>query len=174
MLLRGGDGFSLLENMVANSFHTIVVSGNVDRAVEAFAYGVLDFISKPIREERLKIAIDRMLQKNIASGNFARYLSVKKEEKAILISLEDVLYFQGCDNNVDIFTIKGKERHRKTLESLSLLLPPHFVRIHKSFIVNMEKVSGIETSGGGRYYALIDKEKLPISRTRYKELKGCK
>ena len=57
--LAGEDGFDILRDGVSRAFHTIVVSGHVDRAVEAFEYGVLDFVPKPVIEARLRLALDR-------------------------------------------------------------------------------------------------------------------
>src|SRR5688572_16580366 len=57
--LNGEDGYDLLKLAAAGSFQTIVVSANSDRALEAFQYGVLDFVPKPFDLERLKRALDR-------------------------------------------------------------------------------------------------------------------
>ncbi len=59
--LNGENGFELLEQAVASSFHTIVVSGNIDKALLAFEYGVLDFIPKPFDVDRLQMALDLLV-----------------------------------------------------------------------------------------------------------------
>ncbi|MBK7227614.1 MAG: hypothetical protein IPH97_01775 [Ignavibacteriales bacterium] len=60
MNLNAKDGFELLKQVVSQSFHTIVISANINRAIEAFEYGVLDFIPKPYNIERLKAAFQRL------------------------------------------------------------------------------------------------------------------
>ncbi len=51
--LENQDGMGLLQRSVASAFHTIIVSANTDRALEAFQYGVIDFVPKPFTRERL-------------------------------------------------------------------------------------------------------------------------
>ena len=57
--LNGSSGFDLLSRMTAGSFHTIVVSASLDKALAAFEYGVLDFVPKPVERERLARAFSR-------------------------------------------------------------------------------------------------------------------
>ena len=61
--LNGKSGFELLQQAVAGSFHTIIISAYKEKAIEAFEYGVLDFVSKPFTQERLQKAIERFEQK---------------------------------------------------------------------------------------------------------------
>ena len=62
--LNREDGYELLEEVAAESFHTIIVSAYKDRAIRAFEYGVLDFVAKPYTEERLSLAIQRIHPRN--------------------------------------------------------------------------------------------------------------
>ena len=64
------------------------------------------------------------------------------------------------------------ELHSKTLETLGVLLPPHFERIHKSYIADMRSMKGIVLQGAGKYAMEMNGGRLlPISRTKYRELK---
>lgn len=58
--LEGEDGFLLLHRFCARAFHTVVLSAHGERALEAFALGVLDFVGKPLSRERLGLALDRL------------------------------------------------------------------------------------------------------------------
>ena len=58
--LSGENGYDLLKYAVSGSFHTIVISAHTDRAMEAFAYGVLDFLPKPLEKPRLEKAFERV------------------------------------------------------------------------------------------------------------------
>lgn len=172
--LSGEDGFELLRDAASGSFQTIIVSGNTDRALEAFEYGVLDFVPKPVTAERLRQALARLDDPGTASGRHARYLSVRREERTVLLPVERVCYIQGQDNYVQIRLRDGSsERHRKTLESLQRILPPRFHRLHRSFLVNLDEIDHLNAPGGGKYEAhLKNGESVPVSRSRYKELKG--
>jgi two-component system, LytTR family, response regulator len=91
-----------------------------------------------------------------------------------LIRLEDVSFFRGEGNNVEIRLKAGvSEYHRQTLDSLSKILPPQFSRIHRSYIVDTRDVKGVISHGGGRYDVdLKGGAKLPLSRIHYKDFRN--
>src|SRR4051812_25011924 len=170
--LHGEDGYSLLKLAAAGSFQTIVVSANTDRAVEAFQYGVLDFVPKPFDAERLRKALDRARTHGQSQAP-ARYLSVRKHGKVELLPVEKVLYLQGAGDYVEIHLDDGRmELHSKTLETLGGLLPSHFERIHKSYLANMKAMKSIALEGDGKYaLELTGGKRIPLSRGKYKEMK---
>jgi DNA-binding LytR/AlgR family response regulator len=171
--LNGESGFELLQGAVAGSFHTIVVSANEDQALRAFEYGVLDFVPKPVSRERLEKALNRVKDAEYA-GKRAKYLPIRKPKGIALIHLEDVAYFRGDGNYVEIRLKKGaSEFHRQTLDSLAKILPPQFARIHRSYIVDMREIGRVRSQGGGRYEVeLREGAKLPLSRTYHKHFKN--
>jgi two-component system, LytTR family, response regulator LytT len=170
--LNGESGFELLQGAVAGSFHTIVVSANEDQALRAFEYGVLDFVPKPVSEERLEKAINRIKDANY-SGKRAKYLPIRKPKGISLIQLDDVSYFRGDGNYVEIRLKAGvSEYHRQTLDSLAKVLPPQFSRIHRSYIVDKRVVNSVISHGGGMYDVELEGGvKLPLSRIHYKNFK---
>jgi two-component system response regulator LytT len=171
--LNGENGFELLQGAVADSFHTIVVSANEDQALRAFEYGVLDFVPKPVSEERLRKALGRIKDANFA-GKHARYLPIRKPKGVALIPLDEVSYFRGDGNYVEIRLKKGvSEYHRQTLDALGKVLPPQFSRIHRSYIVDKRDVKCVLTHGGGIYEVELEGgAKLPLSRTYHKNFKN--
>jgi len=60
--LNGEDGLQILQQFTAESFHIIIVSAQKEKAIDAFDYGVVDFVSKPFEKEKLKLALDRQVQ----------------------------------------------------------------------------------------------------------------
>jgi two-component system, LytTR family, response regulator LytT len=170
--LNGDDGYGLLRLAAAGSFQTIVVSANTDRALEAFQYGVLDFVPKPYEAERMRAALER-LDRTGASRPAAKYLSVRKHGKVELIPMDKVAWLAGAGDYVEVHLADGRmELHSKTLESLCAVLPPHFERIHKSYVVDMRGMRRIVLQGAGKYaMELASGALIPISRTKYRELK---
>ncbi len=170
--LNGDDGFTLLQSLVAAPFHTIIVSAYKDRAITAFEYGVLDFIPKPFNEERLGQALKRLQEREAHPGK-ARYLAIQKRGRQLLLEIDQLAYIQGAGIYSELIFQDGrKEVHNKNLDKLSQLLPPHFDRIHKSYIVNTHQIAQLDSQAGGKY-SIILKEgtSLPVSRSRYKVLK---
>lgn len=170
--LNGENGFELLQGAVAGSFHTIVVSANEDQALRAFEYGVLDFVPKPVSAERLEKALNRVKDANYA-GKHAKYLPIRKPKGVALINLEEVAYFRGDGNYVEIRLKTGvSEYHRQTLDSLAKVLPSQFSRIHRSYIVDRRGVRCVISHGGGMYDVELEGgAKLPLSRMHYKDFK---
>lgn len=171
--LNGEDGFDVLGAVVARSFHTIIVSAYTDKAITAFAYGVIDFVPKPFEEERLFQAFSRAMANAQKTGGPIKYLAVKKAGNIRLIDISELLYIKGAGIYSELFLRNGKqELHDKSLEALEQLLPPTFERIHKSYIVPLNHAEKIVVEAGGRYSLLLSNgEMLPIGRSRYKELK---
>ncbi len=169
--LNGKDGFDVLETVVSESFHTIIVSAYKDRAIKAFEYGVLDFVPKPFDEDRLAKALRRITSKDV-SDTAIKYLAIKKRGKQSLIKVENIIYIKGAGIYTELFLQNGtKEIHNKSLENLRALLPDSFERIHKSYLVEMRNAKQIIIEPGSKYSLEISNgEQLPIGRTRYKNL----
>ncbi|MCE9597503.1 MAG: LytTR family DNA-binding domain-containing protein [Spirochaetia bacterium] len=168
--LNGDDGFLLLEEAAAGSFHTIIVSANTDRALEAFDYGVIDFVPKPVLETRLQRAIDRLTS---GPEKPLKYLSVREDDRVHLVPLTDVIYLEGDDNHVQIHCRNGATfKHRKTLDSLEKLLTDSFVRIHRRYLVASIELQSIQVASGGKYtLSLAGGIELPVSRSFYSRFK---
>lgn len=168
--LNGKNGFELLEDAVTRSFHTIILSANTDQAIRAFEYGVLDFVPKPFGKERLAKAFARYHQRDTQGEYATKYLAVRQRQGLRLIPITEVSYIQGANNNAILWLDDGtKALHDKSLQQLEQLLPTPFERVHKSYIVNWDKVSGL----GSQYDIYLQNGlKVPISRIKYKALKA--
>jgi two-component system, LytTR family, response regulator LytT len=171
--LHGRDGMQLLASSVAGSFHTIIVSANIDQALRAFEYGVMDFVPKPFTRERLEQALQRVIDREARAASAAKFLAVRKHGKVELVPIDRVVYLEGAGAYAEIVLEDGRrELHDKTLEKLHALLPPVFERIHKSYVVRMTAVKALRAAEGSHYEAeLRNGVRLPIGRTRYRELR---
>jgi two-component system, LytTR family, response regulator LytT len=143
--LGGRDGFQLLEEAAASAFQTIVVSAHHDQALRAFEYGVTDFVAKPWTEERLRTAIERASSRE--PRNRARTLVVRKRGEVRTIAAADVLYARGADDYAELHLADGSVHlHEKTLAALETFLPAGFARVHRSYIVNVDRARGLRTA----------------------------
>lgn len=144
-------------------------------ALEGFQLDVLDYLLKPITFERFfkaaKKAKDyhRLLTKP-ASGDLNKtekqedYFFIKCGSKYEKIPLEQILYVEGMQNYVNIYTLKGKYVTMLSLKNLeeNLAAQP-FIRVHKSYIVAIDQIDGIK---GNEIF--IQNTRIPISRN-YRE-----
>ena len=172
--LNAKDGFDLLKQVVSQSFHTIVISANINRAIEAFEYGVLDFIPKPYNLERLKAAFQRLKSSHALDGHSIKYLSVKKGFEIKVIPLEEIKYFKSANIYVELHLQNDQSIiYDKSIKQLIPLLPSNYYRIHKSYIVDRDKIESIQSLGGGKYRVILKSgECLPVSRHKINQLKN--
>ncbi len=171
--LNGRDGFQLLKQAVSSTFHTIVISANIDKAISAFEYGVLDFVGKPCTKERLEKAFSKV-DEAWKYSNHTKFLSVRKKDELVMLEVENIKYIQGSGVYTEIHMDDDRvELHNKTLSRLEDILPENFSRIHKSYIVNMRKVKSLRNHGEHKHdIVLFSGDALPVSRPMYKKLKG--
>ena len=171
--LHGKDGFELLKQALSGSFHTIIISAHTDKAIEAFKYGVLDFIGKPFTIERMREAFSRF--ENIETKNAypTKYIAVRKTGKLLLIKVDNISFIRGAGIYTEIVLKNGAiELHDKSLNKLDAILPSNFIRTHKSYIVNVQCVKSFSSLGGSKYtLELFTGETLPVSRSKYKGIK---
>ena len=170
--LNGQNGFEILKHVVSQSFHTIIVSAYGEKAIEAFEYGVLDFIVKPVMPERLNKAINRFYFPD-RSQNYTEFLTVRKMGSLELIPVSQIKYIQAVKHYSELYLENGNKRfHDKSLEKLYCTLPEFFERIHKSYIVNLEFVKEFQSRTGSRYQVkLKDDSILPVGRTRVEKIR---
>lgn len=170
--LYGENGFELLKDATAGSFHTIIVSAHADQAIKAFEFGVLDFVAKPFTQARLAKAIERMQNLQLRSDYSARLLSIKKAGAIELLEVESIDYITACGHYTEIFCQGKVHLHDKSIERLQALLPANFERIHRSHIVNMNQVKRLLVEPGSKYgIELKSGTVLPVGRTRYSQIK---
>lgn len=171
--LNGEDGFDVLQNVVARSFQTIIISAYTDKAITAFGYGVLDFVGKPFDENRLTQAFTRFTSPEKQPNGDLQFLAVKKGKTIRLVPIKDIRYIKGAGIYTELHLSDNRiELHDKSLESLEKLLPSTFERIHKSFIVCWHEADKLIVEPGGKYSMLLKNgELLPVGRSKYKEIR---
>jgi len=164
--LHGKDGFDLLSAAVAGPHQTIVVSANTDRALEAFEYGVVDFVPKPFDKARLSKALARLSARSGVACGRARVLSFREGSRTRLVEIERIRAIHGADQYAEVELDDGQRLlHEKTLDQLQSILPERFMRIHRSHILDVGRIAALENQPGSRYFARMDSgELIPVSR----------
>jgi DNA-binding LytR/AlgR family response regulator len=125
--LQGENGYELLKMAVSGSFYTIIISAHTERAIEAFEYGVLDFVAKPFDEERLHAAFGRYFDRLKNNDMKLQYVFTRKQDGNVLLAVEDIDYFQADGVYVEAHLTDGR------VELLNKTMDLQFVRC-SSFI----------------------------------------
>lgn len=169
--LTGQDGFDLLKTQLSKSFHTIVVSANTDRALEAFEFGVLDFVAKPFTQQRIDKACGRLFTAERLGG--CKYLTYQTGKSVKMLPIEDIEYLRADGHYSEIFNTEGDcVLHEKNLDALLKVLPKNIFRIHRSYAVNLLAIDSLTASAGSKYQlTLTSGHQLPVGRTRIQALR---
>ncbi|CAM2068481.1 Response regulator transcription factor [Sulfidibacter corallicola] len=188
--LKGVDGFALLAHCRSADYKTIVISAYRERALEAFEHGVLDFVLKPFKRARLEKALARFLaearRRPVAgqpagqgeaasrSDGVVRSLAIKRPGRTTRVALTAVCYIKAAGHYSELHLDEGSPRlHHQSLDRLEQILPPHFVRIHRGYIANLELAREIRNMPGSSYALVLDDgTALPIGRTRLQQLRA--
>lgn len=167
--LSGRDGFEALRSVGVNHPATVIVSANVDRALEAFDHDVIDFVSKPVSAERLSRALTRVRE---ARSEEMR-LVIRSLGRTDIIRVSDIVRFAGADDYVEVVTTGGRSLlHYDRLDKLERQLPPSFVRTHRSHIINTQQVLQLLVIGRGQHAVeTSDNQHVPVSRRRLRTVK---
>lgn len=170
--LKGKNGYDILKHSVSGSFHTIIISAYTDQAIEAFNYGVLDFVPKPVVLDRLRVALNKFSETETRQKTNIKFLVVRKHNSNHLVSIDEIRYFEAHGYVVKIIIKNGKsELIEKPLNRLIQILPDNFIRIHRSYIVDISEISSYKHKGGGVYEVVLKQgEHLPLSPSAYKQL----
>jgi two-component system, LytTR family, response regulator LytT len=169
--LHGEDGFNLLAAAGRTPFNTIVVSAHAERALTAFDVGVLDFVAKPFSQARLAQAFQRHLDS--ATGMRSRKLLVRRLGDIELVDIDAISHARADGHYAELTLADGSTRfHDQPLDKLVAVLGEGFLRVHRSYAVNLAHVLRLTVGAGGRYgldtrFATA----IPVSRTRYHELR---
>ena len=158
-------GIELL-NSLSNPPKVIITSAYAEYAIKGYDLEVSDYLLKPISFDRFLKAVNKVYGQLISSQTpvVQDYLFVKTSLKLEKIRFNDMRFIEGVENYVAIYTSDGKIITHTTLRTILQKLPPErFVQVHKSYLVNIDKIDSIEGNLLG-----IGKNKIPLSRT-YKE-----
>lgn len=176
-------GFELLE-LLETPPAVLFTTAFDQYAVQAFDVKGIDYLVKPFSEARFAQAIARFLSQQrtkiepevvdypVSEERSKRFVvRVKNEIK--IIQTQDVRYFEAEDDYISIHTQEGKFLKKMTMKQLEESLDPEkFTRVHRSFLVNLQEVAGLEPYEKESYLLrLRSGQKIPLSKTGYARLR---
>lgn len=145
----------------------VFVTAYDEYAVEAFALEAVDYILKPVDEVRVAEALRRVsARRPRVKAHDERFL-VGAHGKLIVIGTKDIRYLEAAGNYVRLHTASASPLMRGTLAALEGRLDGRrFVRVHRSFIVNVALIAELQVTRSGDYEVLLkDGGRVPMSRT---------
>ncbi|MBT9188352.1 LytR/AlgR family response regulator transcription factor [Zobellia russellii] len=135
------NGFQFLDSL-KNRPQIILISAKEEYAMQAFDYDVTDYLLKPIGQSRFNTAIKRALQNNIeVEENEDDYIYVNSKLKKLKLVLGDIKWIEGLGDYIKVVTEEKNILILSTMKSFAEKLPKdRFLRVHKSYIINLDRV----------------------------------
>ena len=142
----------------------VIVSAYSQYAVQGFNYNVTDYLLKPYSFERFLKAIDKV-QAEMQLKTIKNYMFVKTEYRMERIDFPDILYIEGQGAYLRIVTRQSKIMTIQSFQNMEQILPSdNFMRVHKSYIVAMDKIESIE-----RNVILIAGQRISVGKSYQNE-----
>lgn len=168
------DGFGLLDLMPNRKFVVVFVSASHDFGIKAVKAGVLDYLLKPINAEELEAAVSKIQNHYDVYGDDS-YVSEVNEKKIVLSKvsgfaieeMNDIMVLQADSNYTKVYCKEGKKYHvSKPLKEFEKVLPgDSFLRIHRSYIINLNYLMDFNNNAGGGVI-LKNGFRIPVSKRR--------
>lgn len=183
------NGFDMLSKIKDRTFHVIFVTAYDEHAIKAFNANAIDYVLKPVLEERLLSALSKVkrlmesdtkeqrLEQIIAELNHSNHsfnkISLPTAEGLEFIESTDIIRLESSGNYTEIFTSDGnKLLISKTMKDIAEKLPSElFIRPHNSHIVNIQYIKRYIRGNGGQII-LKDNSNIPVSRSNKDMIKN--
>lgn len=177
------DAFELLKAWKWDTLQVIFVTSYNDYALKAFKFNAIDYVTKPIDKDDLLLAIEKAKQKIFRKKELEQLLQtldalhkkqliIKGQNETVFLPAENVLYLKAEKEYSIVHYLDTRQEQKELTTSRHLgyweneFLEFPFLRVHKSFLVNMEHI----VSFGGKNIKLSTGTRLEIARDRRKEI----
>lgn len=181
------NGFEMLE-LIEQPPAVIFTTAFDEYAIKAFETHAIDYLLKPFSKERFDKAVEKLLQLSDRQQKTATHhllqtpnempqqlerVVVKTGGKIKIISVPEVQYLEAADDYIKIYTKDGAFLKNKTMGYFELILNANqFVRIHRSYIVNIQEITRIDPYEKESHLAILKSgARIPVSRNGYAKLK---
>ena len=182
------NGFEMLE--LLDNYHNIIFTTAYDQyALKAFEVNAVDYLLKPFSRERFAEAVNKVIDKiggsdNSTHNNILKQsdfiqtdeklnrIVVKKANKIVVLPIDLIKYLEAQDDYVNIISSEGSFLKQNRMKYYEEHLPNSFIRIHRSFIVNLSEIKEIGLLEKDSHIVVLKSgEKLPVSKSGYIRLK---
>lgn len=162
-------GFDLLDGLKTRP-QIVFVSAKSDYALRAFDYAAIDYLHKPIKKDRFNKAVEKAIElhqmKKETPEDEGEFIFVKSNLKNLKLYVGRIKWVEALGDYIKIITEDGTHLVLSTMKAFEAQLPSdNFLRVHKSFIINISKVERFNSR-----FAEIGSTQIPLSRNRKEDL----
>jgi two-component system LytT family response regulator len=182
-------GFEVLELLGERAPAVVFCTAFDEFALRAFEVHAVDYLLKPVEPARLTAAVERVAERlekrtpqlsaqalSVAArppGKMLERVLIRHEGRVHVLPMERIDFVEAQDDYLEFMCGGKRYRKQQTMADLeSQIDPTRFVRVHRSFIMNIERLARIDLYGKDSWLAILsDGSKLPMSRTGHAKLK---
>ena len=160
------DPFVFLDSIKSDS-KIVFISNQTEHAFKSFEYNTLDYIEHPLNEEKIQ-KIEMKFQKlfNNSDEKIKPYLYIKSNLKKMKVYTKDIKWVEALGDYVKVITSNSNIIVLSSLRSFEKKLPiDKFLRIHKSYIINLDRIDNLSNKT-----VEIESNLIPVSRNKKAEL----
>ena len=179
--MPGATGFDLLGQLDYLP-RIVFTTAYSEHAIRSFDFNTVDYLLKPISQERLALAVRKLVGEPAAAADdeppaeplsITSKIFVKDGERCHLVTLSAISYIESCKNYVQIFFGKERAYVKKSLNSVAERLPPaHFFRANRQCVINLHEIASMtESISQGYDVTMNDGRIVEISRRNASALK---
>lgn len=168
--MPGLDGVSLLRAL-PRGLPVVIVTASADFGAGSYEFAVADYLLKPIDFPRFIQAVEKIRARLTrrdpapASGG-SREIFVKDGMKLVRVALDELIYVKAEANYVEFVSDHGTVLILMSMKRLEELLPAEFIRVHRSYIINRQRIGRVEDSA-----VHLGKHRVPVSESYRDELR---
>ncbi|MCF8365835.1 MAG: LytTR family DNA-binding domain-containing protein [Bacteroidales bacterium] len=176
--LKDGSGFELLDHFGKPEFKVVFLSNYSDYAIKAIKHNAIDYLLKPVKDEELAQAIKKAddliryeeklqakaLGESIKNINKSHRMVLKSQDQVHVVDSVDIIRIEADGNYSTFYLTEGRKIvvSKSTKEYEEALLDQGFHRIHKSHIVNINKMSYFDKADGG-ILVMCNGDQVPVA-----------
>ncbi|KAA3608865.1 MAG: DNA-binding response regulator [Calditrichaeota bacterium] len=181
------NGFEVLQEIDPDEMPTIIFVTAYDKyALDAFEVCAIDYLLKPFDDERffralrkaqestIKTAntqdLEKLIARTISGNNYYDRISIKKDGRIYFVETSEIVLIKASGKYVSLHTNSETHMLRKAISLVEQKLnPKKFMRIHRSTIININKIREMQHWHKGEYVLLMSNEEKVFSSSNYKE-----
>jgi len=175
------NGFEMLEQLSSIEFHLIFTTSYDQYALKAFRFSAIDYLLKPVDREELRKAVQKVTRhvqalipqqleipmQKLHHANSINKIALPTMEGLQMIPIDSIISCES-DDNYTVFRLKNKMKIvvSSTLKEIEEILEDHsFVRVHRSYLVNLNEIEKYQKGEGG-YLVMSDGSTVDVSRNK--------
>ena len=162
-------GIELIKN-IDTLPQVVLITSHTEYALESYEYDITDFIAKPVQAARFLKAVEKAQKLHqteaISNSSTNDTIFIKTDSRLVQVETDKIQFIEALGNYVNIYTDNGRYTILSTMKEIEKkLTPPNFMRVHRSYIVRLDKIEMIEDN-----YILINERQINIGKVYKDEL----